>query len=114
MKLSEMLASIPAQAKAIKESLGFDSIERVGHNPITHEGLDRNDRVITSRSDIRRVAECAKLMADVYSGRRPMWHLREAMTVSDFPNLFGDLLYRQLLGNYNPYPVTYPRWARIA
>jgi len=42
-----------------------------------------------------------------------MYHLQEAMGTSDFPLLFGDLLNRQMLGNYVPYPVTYPAYFKI-
>jgi hypothetical protein len=62
---------------------------------------------------MRRVHQLASIIADVQKGRRPDWHLREAMGTDDFPLLFGDLLYRQLLGNYMPWPVTYPNWMRV-
>lgn len=61
----------------------------------------------------RRVAEAAELLANVKTGRWGTHRLKEAMTTSDFPLLFGDLLYRQMLGNYQPYPVTYPGYFRI-
>lgn len=61
-------------------------------------------RTLRGRANIpdyaKRLAEAAVFMADVYTGRRPYHHLQEAMTTSDFPLLFGDVLDRQLLGNY--------------
>jgi hypothetical protein len=46
-------------------------------------------------------------VADDLEGRRPLHHLREAMTTSDFPLLFADILDRQLLANYE---ATVPTW----
>lgn len=115
MLLTERLRGITAEARKIRESMTF-------HDPRAKEfdnsyGVGRGERNIAARRGQaawdQRVAECAELMHAVYTGRRPMWHLKEAMTTSDFPGLFGDLLYRQLLGNYMPYPVSYPNWCRI-
>ncbi len=83
--------------------------------PTAREGLSRSDRQIQLRStEGQRVTRAlANLIADVREGRVPDYHLREAMGTDDFPLLFGDLLYRQLLGNYMPWPVTYPSWMRL-
>lgn len=54
----------------------------------------------------------AELVLDVMEGRKNRFHLHEAMTTSDFPLLFGDVLYRQLLGIYKAWPKTYPAWTR--
>jgi hypothetical protein len=58
--------------------------------------------------------EAATLYADVLDGRRPMHYLREAMTTSDFPLLFGDILDRQLLGAYREYPTSYREFVRVS
>lgn len=60
------------------------------------------------------LAEAIELIADVSSGRRPMHRLAEAMTTSDFPYLFGDVLDRQLLARYNEYPQSYRSWVRVS
>ncbi len=114
MKLAERLKSIGSEAANIRESLAFHD-PRIRSGQPDDGGITKHDRLVRpqGRDWDRRVAECAGLFSDVYGGRRPDWHLREAMTTSDFPLLFGDLLYRQLLGNYMPYPVTYPKWCRI-
>lgn len=113
MIFEQMLKEIPARASAIRESLGFDSIETAREGIVVHD-LPREYRTVrTKEAQLRQAMKFAKFMKEVYGGQRPMHHLREAMTVSDFPNLFGDLLYRQLLGNYVPYPTTYQRWCRI-
>ena len=54
-----------------------------------------------------RLREAAEFVADVASGRRPMHHLQEAMSTSDFPLLFADVLDRQLLASYQE---TEPVW----
>lgn len=59
----------------------------------------------------RRLVEAATFMAEVYEGRRPLYHLQEAMTTSDFPNLFGDILDRSMLARYRAWQ---PSWPMIA
>lgn len=60
---------------------------------------------------VRALAEAAELVAGVYEGRRPTYHLQEAMSSDDFPLLFGDILDRQLLGNYQEWNT---QWTQIA
>lgn len=59
-----------------------------------------------------RLARAAEFLSEVYNGRRRMWQLEEAMTASDFPELFGDVLDRQLLGRYQEMPAMWPQVAR--
>ena len=61
---------------------------------------------------LRTLAEAAGFLADVETGRRPMYHLREAMTTSDFPLLFADVLDRQLLAAYRETPPTWTSYCR--
>lgn len=58
------------------------------------------------------LVEAAALVADVYDGRRPVHYLREALTTSDFPQLFGDILDRQLLANYQAAPNTWQNYCK--
>lgn len=55
----------------------------------------------------RKLVKAAQLVAEVRQGRRPFYHLQEAMTTSDFPLLFGDIIDRTLLGNYMEWPNTW-------
>lgn len=58
------------------------------------------------------LTEVAKLYARVLKGdRRATWTFQEAMSTSDFQNLFSDILDRQILANYNTAPV---QWDMIA
>lgn len=59
----------------------------------------------------RMLADAAELVEGVYNGTRPTYHLQEAMSVDDFPLLFGDILDRQLLGMYAEWPT---QWSMIA
>src|SRR6266550_822335 len=113
MLLTDKIRAIGTDAKRIRESMTFST---PGDPDFRSEyTIDKGDRSVR-RSGAKweaMVAECAELIRDVHRGRRPAWHLKEALTTSDFPLLFGDLLYRQMLGNYMPFPVSYPSWVRI-
>lgn len=74
---------------------------------------ERGLRILQTAEGQRRVIECAKLMLDVYTGKRDIYHLKQAMTTSDFPLLYGNVLYRSMLGAYDSYPVTYPLWMKV-
>jgi hypothetical protein len=60
------------------------------------------------------LAEAAKLVADVYAGRKYASVLKEAMSTSDFPYLFGDILDRQLLAAYQQAPSTYQNYVKVS
>jgi hypothetical protein len=70
-------------------------------------GLRRTDPRYLSR-----LAEAAGFIAEVMQGKRPAYHLKETMTTSDFPLLFGDILDRQLLGAYQEVPYSWNQVAR--
>src|SRR5690554_2838568 len=76
-------------------------------------GEDSATRQIRRSADWnRRVIETANFMADVQEGRSPRWLFWEAMTRSDFPLLLGDVMNRQLLGEYTQWPSVWPSIAR--
>src|SRR5262245_43009555 len=58
--------------------------------------------------------EAARLVSDVLNGRKKVHYLQEAMTTSDFPLLFGDILDRQLLANYRETPQTFRSYIKVA
>lgn len=58
------------------------------------------------------LVEAMRLVADVYTGRRKMHYLEEAMTTSDFPYLFGDILDRQILAAYREWPATWANYTK--
>ncbi len=60
------------------------------------------------------LAEAATFLGQIYSGERPFNHFKEAMTTSDFPQLFGDILDRQLLANYREAPYSWSTYCHRA
>lgn len=64
----------------------------------------------------RSLAEAARLLSNAMSrgSHQDVYRLKEAMTTSDFPYLFGDIIDRQLLANYQETPATYRNYCRIA
>lgn len=69
------------------------------------ETSDGSRSVSASRraADVRwndRLLKFAEVLSKVQSGRLPNWVLKEAMTTADFPLLFGDVIDRAILANY--------------
>lgn len=60
----------------------------------------------------RHLVEAWRFIRQVEAGTRPLWQLTEAMTTSDFPELFGDVLQRQMLERYTEWPSTWQRYCR--
>ncbi len=82
------------------------------------KGDGKNVRKITeSRKDtvayINKLTEAKGFLNDIEKGRRPFSDLKEAMTTSDFPLLFGDILDRQLLAGYKEFPTSYTKFVKI-
>jgi hypothetical protein len=59
-----------------------------------------------------RVAEAAEFLNDVIAGKRPSYLLQEALSTSDFPLLMGDILDRQLLGNYTAFSPSWQNYCK--
>ena len=57
--------------------------------------------------------EAVELIDDVCRGRKPMYRLQEAMSSSDFPYLFGDILDRQLLAGYREITPVWRAFAKV-
>lgn len=60
----------------------------------------------------QKLAEAAQFVGEIVKGRRPMRQLQEAMTTSDFPYLFGDILDRQVLAAYREFPATFLNYVK--
>jgi hypothetical protein len=100
MELLEVMETIKAEEASIGKLFG-------------KEGTPTHNRA-KGPEYAAKLAEAATFIAEVYSGKRPAYHLQEALTTSDFPNLFGDIIDRQLLGNYQETPQTFRAYSRIA
>ena len=93
----EILESIRAEEASIQRLFASDG-----------EGVRTAHK---SRDYAKSLSEVAQFVSQVYQGKRPTYHLKEAMTTSDFPLLFADILDRQLLAAYREAPVTWPNVA---
>lgn len=79
------------------------------------QGEGRNVSRITNRHPNynRNFLEAAKFIDRFYRGRVSRQRFLEAMSTSDFPLYFGDVIDRQALGAYQEWPATYRSIARI-
>src|SRR5262245_35339136 len=75
------------------------------------QGYGSPTKAMTSKygTQYREAVDAARGLVDAaLSGSRwHMWKLQEAMTTSDFPLLFGDVLDRSVLANYAETPYTW-------
>ncbi|PKN91101.1 MAG: hypothetical protein CVU44_21020 [Chloroflexi bacterium HGW-Chloroflexi-6] len=102
MELLELVESIRAEEA---------SVQRLFQG----EGTGIRHGNLRQRQDYQqRLAEAAKFMADIVKGRRSMRQLQEAMTTSDFPYLFGDILDRQVLASYREAGATYRNYVKMS
>lgn len=96
MEILEMLENLRAEEASIDRLFGKEGV-----------GV----RHLQRKADYqRKLVEATQFIADVFDGKRPTHHLREAMTTSDFPLLFGDVLDRQVLANYREWPSIWPAY----
>lgn len=97
MEFLDTIESIRAEEASIQKLFGSEgrAAKRQGGSPKYKEML----------------AEALDFVADVLDGRKPIHYLKEAMTTSDFPILFGDILDRQILANYQEWTITWSDYA---
>lgn len=69
-------------------------------------------KVSSVKRDPRKLVEAIEFVNEVTDGTRPMYQLQEALTTSDFPMLFSDIMDRQLLANYQETQPTWQAYAR--
>lgn len=98
MEMLELVESIRAEEASVQRLFGKDGVGIRSRR--------KNPRYMSM------LAEAVKLIADVYNGRKKMHYLEEAMTTSDFPYLFGDILDRQVLASYREYPSTWQNYIK--
>jgi len=102
MEFLQLIESMEAEKASVTKLFGGEGI-----------GVRRSPR----RSDPRYLGtllEATRLVQAVFSGRKPTYLLKEALGTADFPNLFGDIIDRQLLGIYSEYLPVYQSYARVA
>ena len=102
MELLDLIETIRAEDASVQKLFGG-------------EGTGVRHISLRQRPDYqKRLAEAAKFVAQIVKGHRPMRHLQEAMTTSDFPYLFGDILDRQVLASYREAPATYQNYVKVS
>lgn len=112
MTLIERLSQVRADIARVRESLQIVVPGQL-HQEQGRESADLRGYRQIRQSSRESIAALAALLVGVKEGRVPSYMVQEAMSVSDFPYLYGDLMNRQMLGNYVPYPITYPSYFRI-
>lgn len=95
----------------------LDTVERIRGEEASVQRLfgDAGTRVSDRRRSpkyLAQLAEAATFIAEVTDGRRPFYHLKEAMSTSDFPILFADVLDRQLLAHYQEISPTWQNYIK--
>ena len=94
MEFLELIESINADAASPQKLFGSEGVRIKGRNtPEYKKGL----------------AEAAKLCANLVQrgSKLDMHRFQEALTTSDFPIYFGDIIDRQVLASYAEAPQTY-------
>lgn len=76
------------------------------------EGKRPGELFVERRLTKRDLIEAAEFVHTIEKGKRPLWQLREAMSTSDFPILFADVLDRQMLGYYQETSPTWQTYCR--
>jgi len=98
METLEILESIRAEEASVARLFGSEG-QGVRHGTKSPEYM-------------KKLVEAAEFVAEIMSGKRPAYQLREVMTTSDFPYLFGDVLDRALLAAYREAPATYRNYVK--
>jgi hypothetical protein len=100
-ELMEVIESIQADAASVQRIFG---------------DAGRSVRSMTGKNNpefMRNLVEVAKIVADARRGTpRGEYLLREAMTTSDFPLYFGDIIDRTVLARYQALTPYYPNYTQ--
>ena len=108
MEMLELLESIRAEEAGVQAAFSKGWAGEDGERPVGRRKF--RDPAAKARYQTK-LLEAVRLIEQVMSGKRPVYHLQEAMTTSDFPALFGDVIDRTTLAAYN---TTEANWRGIA
>lgn len=93
-----------------------DTIETIDASQASVHNLFGNERKAGAKAGDplyeRKLVEAWKLFRDAGASRLGLLKFQEAMSTSDFPELFGDVLQRQMLDRYAEWPTMWQRVAR--
>lgn len=109
MRFMEAVESFAADAAKTRKSLtvmrGADAEANIHESERGFYAIRPN----ASPQYVVALKECARFVDGIRKGIISSWKLEEAMSTSDFPILFGDIMSRQLLGNYAVVEPTYTK-----
>lgn len=100
----ETVESMQTEAASVRDTFSYERQDDGFTQPV-------RGRMTPART--LQLARAARVLRDVQEGRLSPYVLREAMTTSDFPLMFGQIVDRMLLGNYQMTQPTYPAYVRV-
>jgi hypothetical protein len=83
------------------------SIQRLFNRGADGVGVRKAARWPTYGADLK---EAVKFIGETFDGKRPLWQLKEALSTSDFPLLFGDTIDRLMVAKYQ---TIVPNWRKF-
>jgi hypothetical protein len=103
MEMLELIENLRAGEADVQNLFESDLGARVTDRSLAKAGDPRYQR---------NLLEAANFLHDLERGRRRPHQFQEAMTTSDFPLLFSDIIDRQLLGYFNEVTPEYTKYVR--
>lgn len=103
MEMIELIENLRAEEAEIPKLFGDAGVRASERRSLLKAGDPRYSR---------NLLEAANFMQDLEKGRRRPYQFEEAMTTSDFPILFADILDRQLLGYFGELTPTWEQYIR--
>jgi hypothetical protein len=113
-RFAEVLEEIQQEHEAVRRAWSRgDDPERLTEGEPGERPVRPRRRGAPDPRHAESLLEAIRFMNEVYEGRRPLEHLREAMTTDDFPSLFGDILDREVLAGFRETPRTFEAYFRV-
>lgn len=98
-KMLELIERLKGEEASVKKLFGG-------------EGKRTGQLLVEKKLTKRDLLEAAEFVHRIEKGKEPLWKLQEAMSTSDFPILFADVLDRQMLGHYEETKPTWQAYCR--
>ncbi len=101
----QLIEHMDAERASIQKLFG-------GEGSSVHEAVQQN-ALRRGPKYQERLVEAVKFIKQIWRGQKPMYYLREAMSTSDFPLLFGDTLDRMMLAQWKEYQPSFERFMKV-
>jgi len=105
----DLIESVEAENASIHKLFGGD--DKLGKGTSVRQASASRQRDPKYQALL---AEAVKLTKDVFTGRKPIARLKEALSTSDFPLLFADTIDRMMLAQYRLHPSVYARFLKTS